>query len=90
MKRLEGAIGEFHDAERVLEASVHGARVNQICQGELLDISEPLERARLHQRQLLLGKVDKAVHRVAKAKAVHWAGIILTLLPGAIHIYISE
>src|SRR5437588_12375711 len=57
--------GEVHDAERVFEALVGCAGIDEIGEGELVDVAQPLEGGGVDQRLLVVVVVDEDVDRVA-------------------------
>jgi len=48
----------------VLEATVRGARVDQIRHGELVDVPQPLHRLRVHHCSLITIEADERVDRI--------------------------
>ena len=62
---VEYASCELHNAERVLEPLVCRSRVNEIGQGELMDMTQPLEGSRVEGFTLVTIHSDKRVNRVS-------------------------
>ena len=56
---------QLHHAERVLEASVGAAGVDQVRERQLVDVAQPLERARVDDSQLVGIGLDEDMDGVA-------------------------
>ncbi len=62
---VEDPPGDLHHAERVLEALMRGAWVDQVRQRQLMDLAQTLEGTRVDDRALRVFKVDEDMHGVA-------------------------
>jgi len=62
---FEYPFSEFHHAQGVLEPFVRGRRIEQRCEPELVDMSQPLEWPRVQHRTLVRVQADEGVDRVA-------------------------
>jgi hypothetical protein len=63
---VEQPVAHVQRADRMLEARVHGARVDEVRETELLDAAQPLELGRVDQPHFLGGEFDVAVDGIAQ------------------------
>ena len=61
----ENPISEFHDADGVFEAFMGSPRIDQICQSQLVNGTQPLERTRIYNISFVGIEISKNVNRVA-------------------------
>jgi hypothetical protein len=63
---VENLTCEVHHTQRMFKPSMRGARENEIGGCELMNVSQPLKRTRIHNASFITVKRDKDVNWISK------------------------